>query len=785
MRRPVCMPGLVFVLLLSIWIGTGRAEVSHVPYPNGEIITVIGTVKWKEYKTVKDNMVLTVFLEQIRVLTPDKKASLQEILTDSEQIPTHVTETNTAYDGQSDKKKAYNKQETQKGQERESEQEIQGLICYVENENPRMGSTIVLTGTFYGFSHATNPGEFDMAKYYHILGQQGRILQGRVLGESITYSPFKEVLYGFREYLGSLIDKLYVKEEAAVMRAMLLGEKGYLDRDLKTLYQQNGIIHILSISGLHLSILGMGVYQMLKKMRCPKLVNIMLSTACMYGYGCMTGMGISVLRAFIMFAIRICADLFGRTYDMLTAMTIAALVLLVKNPLYVTHSGFLFSFSALCGIGVIVPAAKENRIIRIRADGSRKQICLKLREALFTGIMLSLSTLPIYILFYYEYPPYSFLLNLMVIPCMGILLTGGIVSVAMAICFFPFGTAVAFLPRIILLFYEKCCLLCSRLPGHTWICGRPENWQVTGFLCILALLCICNHFLTKLQFWLGILIALSLLMGNSFWGMEITLLDVGQGDGIFISDRGQYHYLIDGGSSDQKELETYRLIPFLKCRGVDRLHAVFVTHPDVDHMNGIEAMLDSYEKNGIMIDMLVLPKVRKSCQNEDYKRLESKAGAHKIKVCYIQAGESIGTEKGVMLTCLHPSEEIYAKDTNAYSTVLLLTYQDFTALFTGDLEESGEKTLMKNSLLPRRVDVLKVAHHGSKNSSSQAFLQRLEPRIALISAGEKNRYGHPHMETLERLESIGSKVYSTMEHGAVTIHVDRQIQIRGFCNALN
>ena len=128
------------------------------------------------------------------------------------------------------------------------------------------------------------------------------------------------------------------------MGAMLLGEKAMLNEEIKSLYQQNGIIHILSISGLHLSILGMGFHKLLQRMNAPKLVNIMLSVALMYCYGAMTGMGISIVRAVGMGGMKLCADLCGRTYDLLTAMMTAAFLILVRQPLYLTHSGFLFCF---------------------------------------------------------------------------------------------------------------------------------------------------------------------------------------------------------------------------------------------------------------------------------------------------------------------------------------------------------------------------------------------------------------------------------------------------------
>lgn len=346
---------------------------------------------------------------------------------------------------------------------------IEGVLCYPEKE-PQMGSVVLMEGKFYAFSHATNPGEFDGADYYRILGQQGRLMQADCLFQSRDYSWFRETLYGCREYLSLLLHACYPEEEASVMGAMLLGEKGLIDGEVKSLYQHNGIIHILAISGLHLSILGVGCYQFLARLRIPKAVDIILSVALMYCYGIMTGMGISVVRALVMFGMKLCAPLVGRTYDLLSAMTVAALLILVQQPLYLTHSGFLFSFSAICGIGLFPKVS----VYLPSGNGFLK--------ALSAGVWVSFATLPVHLCFYYEFPPYSILLNLIVIPCMGVLLASGVGVMAAAALFLPLGQIAAFPGIWILAFYGKCCDFCMGLPGQRLVTGRPGNWQIMAFL---------------------------------------------------------------------------------------------------------------------------------------------------------------------------------------------------------------------------------------------------------------------------------------------------------------
>ncbi len=762
MRRPLCLIGLLFVaaLLAGVLSVPHRAQTWETL--DGETLVAAGRVGWKERRISGSEEVLVVTLEEALIPKPEKTAALKQIISNSDAIRPNFISADSAK-----KTEKYIKQHRE-NLEREDTEEIKGLLCHLDGgEDPAMGSIVLVEGKFFAFSHAVNPGEFDSADYYRVMGQQGRITGGVCLAESPGFWPFRESLYRLKEYLALLLNASYPEREAAVMRAMLLGEKGVLDPDVKSLYKQNGIIHILAISGLHLSILGMGFYEILKRLHIPNAVNIILSIGLMCSYGTMTGMGISIVRALVMFALKLGASLVGRTYDMLTAMMTAALLLLVRQPLYLTHSGFLFSFGAVCGIGLL-PAVSKHL-----PDADRPV------KALFTGLWVSLSTLPVYLCFYYEFPPYSVLLNLLVIPCMGAVLADGLFTVSAAALLLPLGKITAVLGIFLLGVYERCCQLCLSLPGSRWITGRPAALQVVLYLSVLVGLVLFGERIKKgWQFWSILFGAVLLLTVHVPRGFEITMLDIGQGDCIYLADGQGGHYLIDGGSSDQKEVETYRIAPFLKYRGVGRLDGVFVTHSDGDHISGIKGLLETYGESGIEIGCLYLPEVAKQCRDEGYHELEELAGEAGVPVHYLHAGEKMESGK-VMLTCLHPQKGYACEDANGCSTTLYLQYGTFTALFTGDLEGEGEELVTERyrrlaeagSVPEGGVTLLKAAHHGSRNSTGEAFLELVKPRIALISAGRDNSYGHPHRETLKRLENCGCRIYQTPVSGAITVRV--------------
>ncbi len=739
MRRPVCLIGLAFVVLIRLYLYVHPLPPAELGGIHKSSVILTGQVDKKEYriseKNSEEQKILVLYLKNVQVINPQTK-----ILN------------------------------------------IEGVICYLEGgQEPRMGSCVRLQGKLYAFDRASNPGEFDVGQYYQILGIQAKVQNAVLLEESEACDAFREGLYRVRTCLSALLDACFREKDASIMKAVLLGEKSGLDEETKQLYQLNGIIHVLSISGLHISIIGMGFYKLLKKIRCPLIANVILSIAMMYCYGIMTGMGISAFRAVVMFCFHAAAGIFGRTYDMLTAAAVAAMLALVRQPLYLCHSGFLFSFGAILAIGLFLPVMEENLL----GAECKSRAIARLERLMSTSLAVTIVTLPVYLCFYYEYPLYSLFLNVLLIPGMGVILSDGLFSLAAAAYFLPLGKIVSFPAHLMLAFYEFCCTFMLRLPGSRTMPGKPENWQIIVFGVILCALVRYGRRGSRLQFWQWTLFAVICLTLRYQGGIQITFLDVGQGDCIYLADDSGGHYLIDGGSSSKSDVGTYRIIPFLKQEGADTLDAVFVTHMDSDHCNGIYTLVEEMGRSGIAVENLILPDIGEESRGEEYAELSELAVRQGITVQSAHKGEMLH-HGSLRLTCLHP-EKGAVSESNEASIVLYLEYGAFNALFTGDLEGSGEEAVRKQleAMLPegKGVTVLKVAHHGSRNSTGEAFLRTTSPRLALISAGKDNRYGHPHEELLNRLEEAGCHIFRTSESGAVTVRVTqggKRVRVREF-----
>lgn len=710
----------------------------------------------------------------------------------------------------------------------------ENIICDTEyaGELP-LGRTVLLRGVFYPCSPATNPGEFDSAVYYRTLGVGGRLRKVEILALGEDWWPLRDSLYELKCRLKERLYGIFPEKEAAVMSALLLGDKKDLDSELKDLYKRNGILHILSISSLHITIIGMTVYRLLRKIGLPICPSAVGGSVLLLFYGGMTGFSVSACRAIGMYLIRMLAEVAGRTYDMLTALGVMGAAMVIRNPYYLQNSGFLLSFSSVLGIGVVspvlapdwLPGAKETGK---KADGRKEadkgvsweawvgglaeSVSGKAREVLrgllqSAGASLSifLATLPIQLRFYYEVPVYSVFLNLFVLPLMKPMMITGLLAMLV-----PGLGLLGGIDFLILKSYELLCGCFDRLPFRTWNPGCPGIWQIVAYYLLLGGIVAGRIYGKKKEKERGNAAAglQTGKMGRKFWGSSgkrlgrgslqifglsaavllfslhppgensVTLLDVGQGDCILVRTASGENYLFDCGSSSRSGVGRYILIPYLKYCGIQKIDGIFLSHPDADHVNGAVELLEMGRENNITVGQLLLPAIPESAREEQLGELtaaarEASQGGF-VPVGYLQAGDGFRCGSADFL-CLHPKKSLDVGDINACSECFYVRFREkdgsWSLLLTGDVQNEGEEMLLEE-LRARDIGgitVLKVAHHGSRNSTPEELLDRISPMLALISSGRNNRYGHPHAELLRRLEESGSKVVQTARSGAVTV----------------
>lgn len=712
----------------------------------------------------------------------------------------------------------------------------------VTGETFRIGNSINLKGTLSTLTHASNPGQFDEYTYYKCKNISFKLYTEEVSLISKKFFYISNAFYKCRQWLTDQMFSILPRTEASVMNAILFGDKSMLSEDISDLYQQGGISHMMSVSGLHVSLLGYAMHKLLTKLRRSVKVAIFLSVAFLVCYGALTGYSVSTTRAVIMFSISLGSIIFGKTYDILSSLSLSALIILIQQPRELTSPGFLLSYGAVLGIVLVYP-----KLCNL-SDSIMNKYMKKVMEGVFLSLSTQLMTLPLLAYFFYEIPLYSVLVNLILVPFSSFLLVSSGIACLISFISVKIAGWIIGASYYILKGYEFICGINVKLPYHYILVGKlPINQILFYYTILFAVFTSIPIIRTRkskektvpnasTDYWdkeiqnnkdiinnkdkinnknilnnkketpnindrkkevrekhytFRYMILLFLIPLLILWKGEellITCLDVSQGDSIVI-EKDEITCLIDCGSSDVKEVGKYRLLPFLKSRAIGAIDYAFISHADDDHSNGIyEILVDMPILKGenfqrgysgkIVIRNIILPGL--SMYDESYQKLITLANEKRVNVHYFSTGDELKWND-VTIRALHPNKNYVATSRNAHSLVLYLTYNKFQGIFTGDVLQDGEiavlrevKKMKELSLIDpeERIEFLKVAHHGSNTSSSEEFLEEINPTYSVISAGKNNRYHHPHPLVCTRFQERKLPYDLTMDLGAIDIITD-------------
>lgn len=739
MRRPLAVMCLIFIMAVGVYMWLRPPDLEEFAYADGMECGVIGTL----YKIEKKES----YGREMSVLYIDRISYFQTV-SDNQFKNSDFIQINNMPGG---------------------------LMCYLEDntDSLRIGSKVLISGSFEVYSVATNPGEFNSRLYYYTQGIHGQIKNARIHSVSKSYSPVKDWGYRLRLSLEEKLVDIYPAKEAGILMTMLLGNKQELDSEIKALYKEAGILHILSVSGLHISVLGYGLYRLLRRVGVSMRISALVSVMWMWFYGCMIGMGVSSFRAIVMFSISMLAQWWGRTYDLLTALAVAAALLIAGEPMYLYHSGFWLSFSCVLAISLLYPYLKSDA-----KSGSTplQKYMMDIRNSFLLSASVTVFTLPVLLWFYYEVSVWGMVWNLAVVPLASVVMGLGITTLCLPVKASGLTTVIAGGNCFIIDFFEKLCRITRWSNMGNFIIGKPKVWQVWVFVAGIILLLL---YASKLKYGqrllalAGLVVLLIMPMPQNF---KMTFLDVGQGDGICIQNDNGNVYLVDMGSSDKSKVGTYQLLPFLKHERIRRIDGVFLTHGDNDHIGGVVELLEMQD-NSLELERVILPCLDTTALKREFGDVIELCRQRNIDIYLMSEGESL-YDGELMLTCVYPSKEYYG-ESNESSLVLYMVYNEFSALLTGDIEGKGERILTSNlkDTGINNVTLLKVAHHGSSGSSSEEFLSQISPGLVIISCGENNSYGHPHKETVNRLTDSGAMLFNTPESGAISLEIKGNGQI--------
>ena len=688
----------------------------------------------------------------------------------------------------------------------------------------RIGSRVTLSGKASLPEPATNPGQYDAQKAScarHICLKLSDVtLKGT---DQRRGSLFLNALASLRVSLRKGAEQIFGPRNSALMSAIVLGDRSGLDAETRQLFQDGGILHVLAVSSLHVTLLGLTLYQILRRLRQSFLVSALASGFLVVSYCLMTGSSYSAIRAGVMFLLWLGAQVTGRTFDRLTALGAAAILILIRQPLALTDAGFLLSFGCILSLALLEPVFSD--IWNPRHALSRR---------LSGALALQAGVLPCVLWFYCQTTPYGILVGLIVLPSMSLVMFFGTIGI-LAGLLIPLGSFFLTSARLaggpcgyLLDLFRLLCRLAQRLPGDVLITGRPPVWKMVLYYVCLLSFCLIIRLPDRKTFLknrkkirvlhAGLLLSLFLLMLiQRKPAFRFTCLDVGQGSCALVEQDG-LTMLFDCGSSSVKDVWRRRVEPALKFYGISHIDLLFLSHADGDHISGAQELLSGMhgmlpgaacfrrmppegissaqtgdltlvqrfsaaQAGGIRIGRILLPQTDVTSDGPGMAEVIAAARRFNIPISTVSEGAEF--QHGQLhLRVLSPSPGRMTRSDNEDCIVLSLSWKNIRILFTGDLEKEGEEKFTRayqdaalfspprgHSETNSRT-ILLAGHHGSRNATSEGFLSLVRPDLVLISCGRNNRYGHPAAAMLKRLEDRGLPCFRTDQSGAFCLTAD-------------
>ncbi|MBD1371113.1 DNA internalization-related competence protein ComEC/Rec2 [Hazenella sp. IB182357] len=631
-------------------------------------------------------------------------------------------------------------------------------------------------------SLARNPYGFDYRAYLkqkniYWVGYSDQFESLEIVASQPTH--IQRQLDELRRGLATQIKSLFPTPYEGFIQGILLGYRNQVDPELIEIYQNLGIIHVLAISGLHVGVLIGILYFILKKLGLAREHAAWLVMISLPIYVILTGAGIPVVRAAIMGGFVLLSVALNRWKDPLSFLAIALLCQLIWNPYQLFQAGFQLSYAITTSLILVV-----NRV-----DFQEKKIKNRLYQAVFVTIVAQVSSFPFLLYHFNQFSMVAWACNLLFVPIFsGIIFPLAWLSVCMSFISFDLGGFIAKVLIFLLSLFDQLATWVDGMPGlqYAWATPSLAWFSLYAFAILYIGLAWNQYFYDWKKHVLRAMICFVLVMGSFIAfsnpkqiGTKVTFLDVGQGDCTVIETQDGKVILVDGGGKPFYAQAKWKqrnhpfevghdvVFPFLKASGINKIDYLIMTHGDYDHIGGLQAIAER-----IPITTVIRNNQLPIHSSEQKLMATLRDQGSSIKVPQLGLKEVI--EPGIEWKFLHPSmkrDDHNQIRTNNQSIVFMMNIYSSKLLMTGDIEVDAEKEINARWQLPR-VDVLKVAHHGSATSTQNDWVNRLRPQHAIISVGQHNRYQHPSPEVLTRLTSVNANIWRTDEQGAIVIHFD-------------
>jgi competence protein ComEC len=688
------------------------------------------------------------------------------------------------------------------------------LLIFLKEEDPslRVGDRIRLSCRLYPPRGFHNPGGFSYERHLaleriHTIGFLSEKKGWIKLGEGFK-NPVTRQVERWRDRIRDFLNREANPPASSIFKALVLGEQGDIPEAIKEYFILTGTAHLLAISGDQFGIVALLSFSLLiwiLKRSEFLLLSISvkkwaagLTIPCIVLYAFIAGGGISVIRAAIMVITFLFSILLDRERNLIHTLALAAFLILIFSPPSLFDVSFQLSFLAVLSILYLVPRIlqefkQEGISLLLKASWKKNLSKYIMLSLLVTGVAI-IGTAPFVALHFNRFAPIGFFTNLFIIPWVGFLIVPLSLTASIFSFFFtPFATLLININGFITLILLKVLAFFASLPFASFFVSTPSVFEIVLFYLLLFLVVhIKKRRMARYLFW-GVCVVLALDL--TFWNLKdlfqkdlrLCFIDVGHGDSILIEFPKGERMLIDGGGlyDDRFDIGKNVIAPFLRSRKIRRIDTLVLTHPDPDHLKGLNFIASQFSigqfwDNGFQTE------------SESYLQLRKILNEKKIKTQSLNEETLPQIINGVEISVLNPpvwkamERKVHHHwDLNNSSLVLKLRFKNVSVLLAGDIgKEAEERILRKDYLL--RSDILKIPHHGSSSSSSPLFLERVKPTYAILSVGERNIGRLPHPEVLKRYQQLGATLFRTDKQGAITVNTDGEnIEIKTFSTGRN
>lgn len=737
-KRPLCVAILAFII--GLWIGNILPLSLRWCFCIALGSLCVGafcTYRYKSCRFFVYGMALLIgfFMIQSQTLTHQTLMPYHDTSADIKVTITRAPHDRTYADGEA---------HTINGKPLSQPVHLRIKRSYNDTTNYLPYTTYQFTGRLLAPQPQTNPGGYNEKKQ---LAQRGifSVLKADASGIQKADAPWwAQQIHHLKEKSLHLLSQTLTEDEQALVWATLFGDVSFLNDDFYTLSQKFGIIHIFSVSGLHVGFIVAFIYLLARAVRRQhSWAFFILLTLLLTLYALLSDASAPAVRASIMAVIALFSLRLHRYHDPLTIISLAALALLISTPYNLWQIGFQLSFIAMLGIVLLAPAF--SRLLGFLPS--------TLADTIAMALAAECAALPFVAWYFYMVAPLSLLMNLLVVPLFSALVPLSLLALLLTACC-PTLAPLFFLPTKILIHAIIALMsLVTTTIGtmHRYI-GQPP-WALLGlYVLLLFAIVLSQH--TKRRLYFSGLLALCILIiclrPATSASCRLSVLDVGQGSGAAYQTANRDWLIFDTG------LGVDTMAQYLRYAGVRRVSAIILSHSDADHIGGTAHILRDFQVDNILVS-------KEAQKSSEWQALSPYL--KNISVHTITDDTTFQLEKDVTLklTLLHADTSI---ENNSNQVVALLSERQHRYLIPGDT--GGE--YLKDLPWDTSADVVLVPHHGSKNSWQPSFYQRFTPQLAIISCGRHNRFGHPHQEVTQGLESLNIPYYSTHQHGAIQIY---------------